>query len=39
MEHDLVLRNGRVVNGTGNPWFHAEVADAAVVYAVEVRQE
>lgn len=25
-EYDLVLRHGRVVDGTGNPWFHADVA-------------
>jgi N-acyl-D-amino-acid deacylase len=24
--YDLVIRSGRVVDGTGNPWFHAEVA-------------
>ena len=24
-EFDLVIRHGRVVNGTGNPWFHADV--------------
>jgi N-acyl-D-amino-acid deacylase len=24
--YDLVLRNGRVVDGTGNPWIHADVA-------------
>jgi N-acyl-D-amino-acid deacylase len=24
--YDLVLRNGRVVDGTGNPWFAADVA-------------
>src|SRR3954454_13373067 len=23
---DLVIRNGRVVDGTGNPWFHADLA-------------
>jgi len=26
MEFDLVLRNARVVDGTGNPWFRADVA-------------
>ncbi len=24
--YDLVIRNGRVVDGTGNPWVHADVA-------------
>ena len=24
-ELDLVIRDGRIVNGTGNPWFHADV--------------
>jgi N-acyl-D-amino-acid deacylase len=24
-EYDLVLRNGRVMDGTGNPWFYADV--------------
>ena len=22
---DIVIRNGRVIDGTGNPWFHADV--------------
>ena len=25
-EHDLVIRNGKVMDGTGNPWFNADVA-------------
>lgn len=25
-EFDLVIRNGNIVDGTGNPWFHADVA-------------
>jgi N-acyl-D-amino-acid deacylase len=25
-EHDLVLRNGRVVDGTGSPWYRADIA-------------
>jgi N-acyl-D-amino-acid deacylase len=24
--YDLVLRNGKIVDGTGNPWFHGDVA-------------
>src|SRR5262245_37702516 len=25
-EYDLVVRNGRVVDGSGNPWFYGDVA-------------
>ena len=24
--YDLVIRNGRIVDGSGNPWFHGDVA-------------
>jgi len=24
--YDIVIRNGKVVDGTGNPWFFADVA-------------
>ncbi len=36
--YDLVIRNARIVDGTGNPWFHGEVAvkDGRIV-AVERR--
>ena len=23
---DIIIRNGRVVDGTGNPWFRADIA-------------
>jgi N-acyl-D-aspartate/D-glutamate deacylase len=25
-EYDLVIRNGRIIEGCGNPWFHGDVA-------------
>lgn len=25
-EYDLIIRNGKIVDGSGNPWFHADVA-------------
>jgi N-acyl-D-amino-acid deacylase len=25
MEYDLILKNGKIVDGTGNPWYHADV--------------
>ncbi len=25
-EYDLVIKNGRIIDGTGNPWFHGDVA-------------
>ncbi len=25
-KYDLIIRNGRIVDGTGNPWFYADVA-------------
>lgn len=25
-DYDLVIRNGRIVDGSGNPWFHADLA-------------
>ena len=24
--YDVIIRNGKVFDGTGNPWFHADVA-------------
>src|SRR5436190_20509276 len=24
--YDLVVRNGRIIDGTGNPWFYGDVA-------------
>ncbi|MBI3823449.1 MAG: D-aminoacylase, partial [Planctomycetes bacterium] len=25
-DYDLVIRNGKIVDGTGSPWFHADIA-------------
>jgi N-acyl-D-amino-acid deacylase len=25
-EYDLIIRNGKIVDGSGNPWFHGDVA-------------
>jgi N-acyl-D-amino-acid deacylase len=25
-DYDLIIRNARVIDGTGNPWFHADIA-------------
>src|SRR5262245_58372058 len=25
-EYDLVIRNGKIANGTGNPWFYGDIA-------------
>ena len=25
MSYDLVIKNGRVMDGSGNPWFHADI--------------
>ncbi|NPE08763.1 MAG: hypothetical protein GNW80_10825, partial [Asgard group archaeon] len=25
MEFDVVIKNGRVIDGTGNPWFKADI--------------
>ncbi|MFP6750222.1 MAG: amidohydrolase family protein, partial [Pirellulaceae bacterium] len=39
--YDLVIRNGRVIDGTGNPWFHADVAikDGTIVALKRVLEE
>ena len=26
MEHDLIIKNGRILDGTGNTWFLADIA-------------
>src|SRR6185436_4408750 len=25
-DYDLIIRNGKIVDGTGNPWFHGDIA-------------
>ena len=37
--HDLVIRNGRIVDGTGNPWYRGDVAveDGSIVAVGRVR--
>ena len=39
--YDLVIRNGRVMDGTGNPWFHADLAikDGTIVALQRVLKE
>ena len=38
MNYDLLIRNGRVIDGTGNPWFYGDVAVRGErVVAVEQR--
>jgi N-acyl-D-aspartate/D-glutamate deacylase len=39
--YDLVIRNGRVIDGTGNPWFHADVAvkDGKIVALERILEE
>jgi len=35
MSYDLIVKNGRVMDGSGNPWFHADVGvDDGLVAAV-----
>jgi N-acyl-D-amino-acid deacylase len=39
--HDIILRGGRVVDGTGNPWFHGDVAieDGFIVSVGRIRED
>lgn len=40
MGHDIVIKNGKVVDGTGNPWFYADVgvSDGKIVAIGKLEQ-
>ena len=39
--HDIILRGGQVIDGTGNPWFYADVAieDGFIVGVGRIRED